>query len=65
MMDFRPGKGEHETGIFYGKSGATLWRYVHVNVMSHININKFKWWNRDYVVDTDMFFLNKGLWRKY
>ena len=26
MMDFMPGKGEHETGIFchfYGKSGAT------------------------------------------
>ena len=45
MMDFMPGKGEHETGIFchfYGKSGATSWRYVHVNVMSHININKFK-----------------------
>ena len=45
MMDFMPGKGEHETGIFchfYGKSGATSWRYVHVNVMSHIIINKFK-----------------------
>ena len=45
MMDFMPGKGEHETGIFchfYGKSGVTSWRYVHVNVMSHININKFK-----------------------
>ena len=45
MMDFMPGKGEHETGIFchfYGKSNATSWRYVHVNVMSHININKFK-----------------------
>ena len=45
MMDFMPGKGEHETGIFcnlYGKSGATSWRYVHANVMSHININKFK-----------------------
>ena len=45
MMDFMPGKGEHETGIFchlYGKSGATSWRYVHVNMMSHININKFK-----------------------
>ena len=42
MMDFMPGKDEHETGIFYGKSGATSWRYVHVNVMSHININKFK-----------------------
>ena len=42
VMDFMPGKGEHETGIFYGKSGATPWRYVHVNVMSHININKFK-----------------------
>ena len=45
MMDFMPGKGEHETGIFcnfYEKSGATSWRYVHVNVMSHININKFK-----------------------
>ena len=45
MMDFMPGKGEHETGIFchfYGKSGATSWRYVHVNVMSHININKFR-----------------------
>ena len=27
---------------FYGKSSATSWRYVHVNVMSHININKFK-----------------------
>ena len=55
MMDFMPGKGEHEICIFchfYGKSGATSWRYVHVNVMSHININKFKWWNRDYVVDT-------------
>ena len=42
MMDFMPGKGEHETGIFCGKSGATSWCYVHVNVMSHININKFK-----------------------
>ena len=45
MMDFMPGKGEHETGIFchfYGKSGSTSWRYVHVNVMSHIIINKFK-----------------------
>ena len=44
-MDFMPGKGEHETGIFchfYERSGATSWRYVHVNVMSHININKFK-----------------------
>ena len=28
--------------IFTGKSGATSWRYVHVNVMSHININKLK-----------------------
>ena len=45
MMDFMPHKGEHETGIFchfYRKSGATSWRYVHVNVMSHIIINKFK-----------------------
>ena len=45
MMDLMPGKGKHEIGIFchfYGKSGATSWRYVHVNVMSHININKFK-----------------------
>ena len=45
MMDFMPGKGEHEICIFatfYWKSGATSWRYVHVNVMSHININKFK-----------------------
>ena len=45
MMDFMPGKGEHETCFFchfYGKSRATSWRYVHVNVMSHININKFK-----------------------
>ena len=34
-----------ETGIFchfYGKSRETSWRYVHVNMMSHININKFK-----------------------
>ena len=45
MMDFMPGKGELETGFFchfYGKSGATSLRYVHGNVMSHININKFK-----------------------
>ena len=45
MIDFMPGKGEHETCIFchfYGKSGATSWHYVHVNVMSHINIYKFK-----------------------
>ena len=45
MVDFMPGKDEHETGIFchfYRKSDATSWRYVHVNVMSHININKFK-----------------------
>ena len=45
MMDFMPCKGEHETGIFchfYGKSCATSWRYVHVDVMSHININKYK-----------------------
>ena len=45
MMDFMPDKGEHETGIFchfYGKSRAMSWRYVHVNVMSHINVNKFK-----------------------
>ena len=27
---------------FYGKSGATLWRFVHVNVISHVNINRFK-----------------------
>ena len=29
MMDFMPGKGEHETGIFchfYEKSGAKSWR---------------------------------------
>ena len=39
MMDFMPGKGEHETGIF---AGATSWRYVHVDVMSHINRNKYK-----------------------
>ena len=45
MMDFMPGKGEHETGIFchfYGKSDVRSWRYIHVDVMSHININKFK-----------------------
>ena len=45
MMDFMPGKGEHETGIFchfYGKNGLTSWCYVHVNVMSHINIKEFK-----------------------
>ena len=45
MMDFMPGKGEHEICIFchfYGKSGVRLWHYIHVNVMSHININKFK-----------------------
>ena len=45
MMDFMPGKGEHEICIFchfYGKRGATSWLYVYVNVMSHININKFK-----------------------
>ena len=35
MMDFMPGKGEHETCIFYGKSGATSWRYVHVNDVTH------------------------------
>ena len=49
---------------FYGKSGATSWRYVHVNVMSHININKFKM--VDCVVDTKVHvFLEKGLWPKY
>ena len=45
MMDFMPDKGEHKTGIFchfYWKSGATLWRYGHVDVMSHINRNKYK-----------------------
>ena len=42
MMDLMPGRGEHETGIFYGKSGVTSWRYGQVNVMSHININTFK-----------------------
>ena len=45
MMDFMPGKGEHEICIFcyfYGKSGATSWHYIHVNMMSHNNINKFK-----------------------
>ena len=45
MMDFMPGKGEHETGIlchFYRKRDVTSWRYVHVNMMSHININQFK-----------------------
>ena len=45
MMDLMSGKGEHETGTvchFYRKSDAMSWRYVHVNVMSHININKFK-----------------------
>ena len=45
MMDFMPGRGEHETDMFYnfyGKSGATSWRYVHDDVMSHINKNKYK-----------------------
>ena len=45
MMDFMPGKGEHLTGIFchfYWKSGATSWCYVHIDVMSHINRNKYK-----------------------
>ena len=45
MMDSMPGKGERETGIFchfYGRRGATSWLYVHVNVMSHINRNKYK-----------------------
>ena len=45
MIDFMPGKVKHETGIFLPllwESGVTLWHYVHVNVMSHININKFK-----------------------
>ena len=28
--------------FIFRKSGATSWSYVHVNVMSHININKFK-----------------------
>ena len=37
MMDFMPGKGEHETGqvffaTFTGKSGATVWPYVHVDM---------------------------------
>ena len=53
MMDFMPGKGEHETGIFchfYGKSGATTWRYVHVTSIE----TSTKWSNRDYVVDIEV-----------
>ena len=68
MMDFMPGKSEHETGVFlhfYGKSGATSWRYVHVNVMSHININKFKMVEQRLLILKCMFFLEKGLWPKY
>ena len=45
MIDFMHGKGEHKTSIFsqfYGKSGATSGRNVHDDVMSHININKYK-----------------------
>ena len=45
MIDFMPGNGEHETGIFATfteKSGATSWHYVHDDVISHIT----KWWNR-------------------
>ena len=70
MMDFMPGKGEHETGIFchfYGKSGATSWRYVHVDVLSHHTSieTSTKWWNRDYVVDIEVhvFFLIKAFGR--
>ena len=50
MINFIPGNGEHETGIFatfIGKIGATTWRYVYDDVISHIT----KWWNRYYVVD--------------
>ena len=49
MIDFMPGNGDCETGIFatLRKSGATSWRYVHDDVISHIT----KWWNRYYVVD--------------
>ena len=45
LMDFMPCKGEHETGIFcdfYWKSGAMSRCYVHVDMMSHINRNKYK-----------------------
>ena len=65
MMDFMPGKDEHETGIFYGKSGATSWRYVHVNVMSHININKFKMVEQRLCSWYWHVFLDKGLRPKY
>ena len=41
MMDSMPDKGVKQVS-FIGKSGVTAWRYVHVNVMSHITINKFK-----------------------
>ena len=44
-IGFMPGKDEHETGFFchfYKKSGARSWCYVHVDVMSHINRNKYK-----------------------
>ena len=45
MIDFMLGKGEYETGMFcqfYGKRGATSGQNVHEDVMSHININKYK-----------------------
>ena len=41
MMDFMPGKGEHETCIFATFTGKAV-RRRGVNVMSHININNFK-----------------------
>ena len=45
MMDFMPGKGEHETGIFLPLLLEKRFDVVALRTNS-------KWWNRDYVVDT-------------
>ena len=39
---------------FYGKSDVTSWRYVHVDVMPHININKYKMVEQRLVVDIEV-----------
>ena len=44
MIDFMLNKDKHERvffATFTEKSGATLWRYVHDDVMSHINIKNY------------------------
>ena len=62
MIDFMPGKGELETGIFchfYEESrrGVTFMTTCHTSIETST-----KWWNRDYVddIEVNVFFLIKA-----